>query len=140
MLIDTAVYVLSFVAIWFGAGLIISSVEELSKKLNISSFAVSFFVLGILTSIPEASVGINSIIDRDPEIFVGNLIGASLVLFLLVIPILAVAGNGIRLAHQLDGKSLLVSLREAPGQSTQTTCRPFVRDNTGQVLVLPPPV
>lgn len=110
MILDAALYVLSFVAIWFGAGLIVSSVEELSKKLNISSFAVSFFVLGILTSIPEASVGINSIIDRNPEIFVGNMIGASLVLFLLVIPILAVAGNGVRLSHQLNKKSLLVSL------------------------------
>ena len=110
MVLDFSLYILSFVAIWFGAGLIVSSVEDLSKKLNISSFAVSFFVLGILTSIPEASVGINSIIDGNPEIFVGNLIGASLVLFLLVIPLLAVFGNGIRLAHQLDGKSLLVSL------------------------------
>lgn len=110
MVLDFSLYILSFIAIWFGAGLIVSSVEDLSKKLNISSFAVSFFVLGILTSIPEASVGINSIIDGNPEIFVGNLIGASLVLFLLVIPILAVAGNGIRLAHQLDSKSLLVSL------------------------------
>ena len=110
MALDFSLYILSFIAIWFGAGLIVSSVEDLSKKLNISSFAVSFFVLGILTSIPEASVGINSIIDGNPEIFVGNLIGASLVLFLLVIPLLAVFGNGIRLAHQLDGKSLLVSL------------------------------
>lgn len=110
MILDAALYVLSFVAIWFGAGLIVSSIEDLSKKLNISTFAVSFFVLGILTSIPEATVGINSIMDGDPEIFVGNLIGASLVLFLLVIPILAVAGNGIRLSHQLDSKSLLVSL------------------------------
>ena len=110
MVLDFSLYILSFIAIWFGAGLIVSSVEDLSKKLNISSFAVSFFVLGILTSIPEASVGINSIIDGNPEIFVGNLIGASLVLFLLVIPLLAVFGNGIRLAHQLDGKSLLVSL------------------------------
>lgn len=110
MILDFSLYILSFIAIWFGAGLIVSSVEDLSKKLNISSFAVSFFVLGILTSIPEASVGINSIIDGNPEIFVGNLIGASLVLFLLVIPLLAVFGNGIRLAHQLDGKSLLVSL------------------------------
>ena len=110
MVLDFSLYILSFVAIWFGAGLIVSSVEDLSKKLNISSFAVSFFVLGILTSIPEASVGINSIIDGNPEIFVGNLIGASLVLFLLVIPLLAFFGNGIRLAHQLDGKSLLVSL------------------------------
>lgn len=108
--IDLFLYVFSFLAIWFGAGLIVESVENLSHKLNISSFAASFFVLGFLTSLPEALVGINAIIDQDPEIFVGNLIGGSLVLFIFVIPILAIFGNGIKLTHQLDGKRLLLSL------------------------------
>lgn len=110
MVIDIALFIASFFAIWFGAGLIVSSVENLSHRLNISSFATSFFVLGILTSIPEASVGINSILDGDPEIFVGNLIGASLVLFVLAIPILAILGNGIRLTHQLNDKKLPFAL------------------------------
>jgi len=107
---DLFVYILAFIAVWIGAGLIVSSIEDLSHKLNISAFATSFFVLGILTSIPEGSVGINSILDRKPEIFIGNLIGASLVLFIFVIPILTVLGNGIKLAHQLDSKKLLFSL------------------------------
>lgn len=110
MLLDLTLLLLSFLAIWFGAGLIISSIEDLSHKLNISAFATSFFILGILTSIPEFSVGINSIIDHDPEIFIGTLIGASLVLFLFVIPILAVLGNGIVLSHQLDGRKLPLTL------------------------------
>lgn len=109
-LLDLLAYFLSFLAIWFGAGLIVSSIEDLAHKLNVSAFATSFFVLGILTSIPEGSVGINSILDHDPEIFVGNLIGASLVLFVFVIPILAIFGKGIKLAHQLDAKKLLFSL------------------------------
>lgn len=110
MVLNIALFIASFFAIWFGAGLIVSSVENLSHRLRISSFATSFFVLGILTSIPEASVGINSILNRDPEIFVGNLIGASLVLFVLAIPILAILGNGIRLAHQLNDKTLPLAL------------------------------
>lgn len=110
MIIDLVLYLLSFFAIWFGAGLIVSSIEDLSHKLNISAFATSFFVLGILTSVPEASVGINSLIDHNPQIYVGNLIGASLVLFTLVIPILAILGNGIVLSHQLDGGKLPFTL------------------------------
>lgn len=110
MIVDIVIYVLAFFVIWLGAGLIVSSVEDLSHKLNISSFAASFFLLGILTSIPEGSVGINSIIDKDPEIFVGNLLGASLVLFVLAIPILAILGNGVMLSHQLDGRKLPFAL------------------------------
>jgi len=110
VLFDIFLYLISFVAVWIGAGLIVVSVEDLSHKLNISSFATSFFVLGILTSIPEAMVGVNALVDNDPAIFVGNLIGASLVLFVLVIPILAILGNGIILSHQLNSKKLLLSL------------------------------
>lgn len=109
-LINLFLYLFSFVTIWFGAGLIISSIEKISKRLHFSSFAVSFFLLGILTSIPEATVGINSIIENDPEIYVGNLIGGILVIFLFVIPVLAIFGNGIKLAHELDSKKILLSL------------------------------
>jgi len=103
-------YLLSFAAIWFGAGLIISSIEKISRHLHTSSFVLSFFLLGILTSIPEITVGINAIIRNDPEIFVGNLIGGILVIFLLIIPLLAIFGNGINLAHKLDTKKMLLSL------------------------------
>jgi len=88
----------------------VTSVDRLAHKLNLSSFAVSFFLLGILTSVPEISVGINSLIDKKPEIFVGNLIGGVAVLFLLIIPILAVFGGGVKLAHQLEGDKLLFAL------------------------------
>jgi len=104
------VYLLSFIVIWFGADLIIKSTDKIAKKLKLSSFAISFFLLGILTSIPEMAVGINSLIIKQPEIFVGTLLGGSIVIFILVIPLLAILGNGIRLSHDLNQKNLLVSL------------------------------
>lgn len=103
-------YILSFLLIWLGAGLIIKAVIRISHVLRISSFFLSFFVLGLLTSTPEFFVGINSIIDRDPEIFVGNLIGGIVLLFLLVIPLLAILGNGVTLEHQLSNKNILFAL------------------------------
>lgn len=103
-------YLFSFFVIWFGTGLVVRSVDRLAHRFTLSGFAISFFVLGILTSTPEFSVGINAIIDKEPEIFIGNLLGASLVLFLLVIPLLAIFGKGVKLVHQLDKKNLLFSL------------------------------
>lgn len=110
MILDFILYLFSFFIIWFGTRLIVSSLDDVASRLHVSRFATSFFILGILTSIPEISVGINALIDKDPAIFVGNLIGASLVLFVLVIPLLAIFGNGIKLTHQLDGKNLVLSL------------------------------
>lgn len=103
-------YLAAFVVLWYCSGIIVNSVGRLAEKLKLSSFAVSFFVLGILTSIPEFSVGVNSIINNTPDIFVGNLLGASLVLFILVIPLLAVFGGGVKLVHQLSENNLIFSL------------------------------
>lgn len=110
IIISIIFYFFAFFIIWFAAGLIVKVVEKLSFYFNLSSFAVSFFILGILTSTPELAVGISSIIDKKPEIFVGNLLGGSLILFILIIPILAIFGNGVKLTHQLNQKNLILSL------------------------------
>jgi len=110
MIINGLLYILSFILIWFGAGLIVNSIDKYAKKLHISSFAVSFFILGFLTSTPEIAVGISSIIEKDPEIYVGNLIGGIIIIFLFIIPILAIFGRGITLSHQLSKRNLLLSL------------------------------
>lgn len=104
------IYVLSFAGIWIGSGLAIKSVERLSKSLKMSSFAISFLLLGLFTSISELSVGVNSILANDPEIFVGNLIGASIVLIMLIIPLLAIVGNSIRITPEFQGFNLIASL------------------------------
>lgn len=110
MITHILIYALSFVGIWIGSGLAIKSVERLSNSLRVSSFAVSFLVLGLFTSIGEFSVGINSIIENDPEIFVGNLIGASIVLCMLIVPLLAIIGNSVRIAPEFQGFNLPASL------------------------------
>jgi len=103
-------YIGAFIFIWLGSGLIVSSMDRFSKRLRISRFAVSFIILGILTSTPELGVGLTAISNKDPEIFVGNLIGGIPVLFLFVIPILAIFGNGINLRHQLSHKNIIATL------------------------------
>lgn len=104
------IYLLSFVGIWVGSGIVIKAVERMAKTLKVSSFAVSFLVLGLFTSVSELSVGVNSIIENDPEIYVGNLIGASIVLFMLIIPLLAIVGHSIRITPEFQGFNLPASL------------------------------
>lgn len=108
--INTLLYVASFVMIWYGSGLIVSAATKFSNKLRLSAFAFSFIFLGLLTSIPELSVGLQAVADNDPEIFVGNLLGGIIVLFLFVIPVLAVFGNGISLKHEVDKRTLFITL------------------------------
>lgn len=86
-----------------------SSVDHFSRRLKISPFAFSFFVLGTLTSIPEFAVGMTALAENKPEVFVGNLIGGIPVIFFFIIPILAILGRGIKLQHSLTSTNLLLS-------------------------------
>ena len=110
LIINFLLYIVAFVWIWLGSGLIVSSAGKFSRRLRLSAFAFSFVFLGVLTSVPEFSVGLQSVADKNPEIFMGNLLGGIVVLFLLVIPLLAVFGNGISLKNELDKKTLFFTL------------------------------
>jgi len=110
MLPHLLIYALSFVGIWIGSGLALKSIERLSRIMKLSSFAVSFIVLGFFTSVSEFSVGINSILKNDPEIYVGNLIGASIVITMMIVPLLAIVGNKIRINLEFQGFNLPASL------------------------------
>ncbi len=110
MLNHLLIYLFSFAGIWIGSGVVVRAVERLSRTLRVSSFMVSFLILGFFTSISELSVGVNSILANDPEIYVGNLIGASIVLFMLLIPILAVIGRSIHITPEFQGFNLPASL------------------------------
>ncbi len=63
-----------------------------------------------MTSLPELMIGVTAVTQGDSEIMVGSLIGASLVLFLLVIPLLAVFGGKVVLPKVLHRKELIFSL------------------------------
>jgi cation:H+ antiporter len=110
LLFNLLLYIISFLGLWYGAGLIVSAASKFSKKLGLAPFAFSFVFLGVLTSTPEFSIGLQAVANHDAQIFVGNLLGGIVVLFLVVIPLLAVFGKGISLKHELSHKLLLVTL------------------------------
>jgi cation:H+ antiporter len=103
-------YVISFVVIWLGSGLVVSSVSSLAKSWRMSPFTLSFFFLGLLTSLPEIAIGFTAVANNDPIIFVGNLLGGVIVLFLLIIPLLGIFGKGVKIPHQLPQKELFLVL------------------------------
>lgn len=90
-----ALFLASGALIWGLSGFLVSATDRVAKRYNKPGFAVAFFVLGVMTSVSEMSVAVNATIEGVPQVSAGNLIGGSLVIFLLIIPILAVMGNGI---------------------------------------------
>lgn len=109
-ILDTLFFINAFIALWLSASLIITSIDKIAKKLKLSSFAISFFILGILTSIPEIAISITALVEKDPDIYVGTFLGGTIVIFLFIIPILAILGKGIRINYDLSNRKIILSL------------------------------
>jgi len=92
-------FLLATSVIWFLSGILIDATDKVARRYHKPGFAVAFFVLGFLTSISEISVATNATLQGIPQASAGNLLGASLVIILLIIPLLAVLGNGIPMAR-----------------------------------------
>lgn len=99
--LDILIFLVSFIFVWKGSGLVIKSVDKISRRLKVSSFAFSFFLLGILTSVSEISVALASLSAGTPEVSIGNIIGGIIVIFFLIIPMFAVLGNGIKITTKV---------------------------------------
>jgi cation:H+ antiporter len=70
---------LGFVGVAIGAIAVVQSVITLSKELAIPEFFISFFAVGIGTSIPELVVDITAIHRREYELAIGDIIGSCIV-------------------------------------------------------------
>jgi cation:H+ antiporter len=78
-LIHLTVAILGFVGVGVGALAVVQSVIALSSELNIPEFFISFFVVGLGTSIPELVVDLTAIRKRQYELAIGDIIGSCLV-------------------------------------------------------------
>lgn len=108
MLTTFAILAACFSAIWLGAGLVVKNVEGLARNIHISRFVVSLFLLGIATSVPEFSVAVNSLFYARPQVSIGNLMGASMFLLLVVIPFISFLGGNTSLNKMLPPRALVV--------------------------------
>lgn len=105
-----AAYTVSFGTLWFGAKLVTNSVTRLAKLWKLPLFTISFFVLGLLTSLPELSIGVSAVVNDDPVIYAGNLLGGVIVIFLLVIPLLGLLGDGLKIPRHLHQNQIILML------------------------------
>ncbi|MGL5831342.1 MAG: sodium:calcium antiporter [Candidatus Altimarinota bacterium] len=106
MVLNILFFLAGFAILAKSSELVMNGVENFSNSSKISKFASSFFILGILTSLSEMSVGLNAVIEKKPEVFVGNLIGASFVIMMLIIPLLAIFNKGVNLKDHLSPAKL----------------------------------
>ena len=109
-LLHFAYFALAAMIIWFFSGLLVDAVDRVARRFHQSGFTVAFFVLGLMTSISEISVMINSTLNRTPQVSAGNLSGASFVILMLIVPLLAIVSNGIKLNGYIRKFNFILAL------------------------------
>lgn len=109
-LVHIIIFLCSAAVVWVFAGVLIEAVNRIAKRFNKTGFLMAFFILGFLTSISEISVAANAVLAGVPGVSVGNLIGASFVILLFIVPLLALVGTGIKLKHTISKRNLLLML------------------------------
>ena len=70
--------VFGLVLLLLGSNLLVTSTERFSSEYSISGFTASFFMIGIATSAPEIFISIESALQSETILAVGNAIGSNI--------------------------------------------------------------
>ena len=94
----------------------IKNASELARKIGVSEFAVSFFIVSILSCFPEATVSVISAIENKPEFGLGTLLGSNVADLTLVFGLVAIfSKKGIEVKNKLiRSEFLLIIMLFAP--------------------------
>lgn len=87
-------FVLSALAIAFGAAVLVNNVEGMSKIIGLSEEFVGLSLIALGTNLPEIVTTITSIKKRTPEIGIGNIFGASTINATLLVGISTIFSIG----------------------------------------------
>ncbi|OGL66053.1 hypothetical protein A3B21_02615 [Candidatus Uhrbacteria bacterium RIFCSPLOWO2_01_FULL_47_24] len=90
----------SFFALSKAADMLVRALVNLGILFRVSIFALSFILLGLVTSLPEMLIGVYAVADGFPSLSLGNLIGGIIVLLTLVMGLNGLLAGGI----PIDGK------------------------------------
>jgi cation:H+ antiporter len=92
------------------AKFVVTAVSRIGHFLRISQFITGFVILGIATSTPEIFVALNASWSNTPQLSLGNLLGANIVLLTLIAGLTAVMAGGITLKQELSHKGRLMQI------------------------------
>ncbi|KKQ24070.1 MAG: Na+/Ca+ antiporter, CaCA family [Microgenomates group bacterium GW2011_GWC1_37_12b] len=101
--------VLSLLFVSKFAQVAIKHLTIIANVLRWNAFVIAFLILGVATSIPEFLIGINSALDKTPQLSLGNLIGATIVLLTLVTGLTAFISGKVGVDSNFTKNDLFVT-------------------------------
>jgi cation:H+ antiporter len=77
--------IVGLITLFFGAELLVNNAVIIAKKLNISEEIIGLTLVAIGTSLPEFVVSVVSVLKKQHEIVLGNIIGSNILNILLIL-------------------------------------------------------
>ena len=96
------------VVISYCSELLVSSASRIGQRFHLSQFVTGFLLLGITTSSPEIFIGITSAMSGNPQLSLGNLFGADIVLVTLICGGAAFGAGGITVRKDLTDSGRMI--------------------------------
>jgi cation:H+ antiporter len=100
------ILIASGVLLTWAAGIVVTNVSVVARRMGLGNFTVGFLLLGVLTSTPEIFVALQSAIGGVPALSVGNLLGGSILLLSFVMGTVAILLGKVTLDHRLSVREL----------------------------------
>jgi len=110
VLVPLLLFIVSCIILVVSGGYLVKLLIKIAYHLRLSEFVVAFIIMAFSTSIPELFVGINSAIEGNPALSLGNVIGSNILDLTLVIGIAALLGRGIKVKNPFIRKDSLFML------------------------------
>lgn len=96
------VFVLGLFILGKSGQFVVTAITRLGHHLQLSQFVTGFIILGVATSTPEIFVGLSSALAGTPQLSLGNLLGANIVLLTLVAGLTAILNRGVTIKQELS--------------------------------------
>jgi cation:H+ antiporter len=102
LILNFILFILSLAILIKCAGYTIKFASRISKVLHINEFVVSFFIIAIISVLPEATISIIAAFNGEPGLSLGTLLGSNIADLTLVIGIVALFSyKGIKVKSKI---------------------------------------
>lgn len=95
LILNILIFLISCIILAKSGQLIVNTLTKLSLFLRLSEFKIGFILMAVSTTLPELFVGINSAINNNTALSLGNVLGANIINLTLVIGIVVLLSNKI---------------------------------------------
>lgn len=106
LLLAALIFLGASIALVKSASYAVRSISSLAEELHFSHFFIAFIIAGLVSTLPEIFIGINSALTGNPSLGLGTVIGSNVADLTLVLGIVLLVGRKINVDRKTISNSI----------------------------------